>query len=81
MMNDKFLSTLSKKAEMYNMIISIEEDFILNFKEKLQIDDIPPKVIAEAKKVDDENDEFLAILRGLNIQSYNTCCCNCCYCL
>ena len=70
MMNDKFLSTLSKKAEMYNMIISIEEDFILNFKEKLQIDDIPQKVIAEAKKVDDENDEFLAILRGLNIQSY-----------
>ena len=32
MVNDKFLSTLSKKAEMYNMIISIEEDFILNFK-------------------------------------------------
>lgn len=70
MSKDKFLSTLSKKAEMYTMIISIEEDFILNFKQKLLIDDIPQNIVEKAKKVEDIQDEFLAILRGIDIQSY-----------
>lgn len=63
-------SALGKKSEMYTMIISIEEDFIANFREKLKIVDIPQSIIDSSKFVANEHDEFLAILRGLDIQSY-----------
>ncbi len=52
------------------MVNSIEEDFIENFKEKLIITDIPTSVVEKSKKVEEEKDVFLSILRGLDIQSY-----------
>lgn len=67
MFND---SMLSKKTEMYAMIISIEADFVSNFASKITLNDIPTHLIDRAKKVENETDPLLKILRGLDIQSY-----------
>ena len=69
-MNSNDLSVLAKKTEMYAMVISIEEDFISNFKEKLELSDIPQLIVDKSKKVNNEGNEFLSILRGLDIQSF-----------
>lgn len=69
-MNSNDLSVLAKKTEMYAMVISIEEDFISNFKEKLELSDIPQLIVDKSKKVNNEENEFLSILRGLDIQSF-----------
>lgn len=69
MKNDN-LSIMNKKAEMYTMIISIEEDFISCFREKLELADIPKVVVVSSAPVANEPDEFMSILRGLDIQSY-----------
>ncbi|MBQ8003160.1 MAG: hypothetical protein IJ297_06925, partial [Clostridia bacterium] len=63
-------SALHRKAEMYAMVMSIEEDFICYFNEKLTIQDIPDAVAQKAKKVKEEKSEFLSLLRGLDIQAY-----------
>lgn len=69
-MNNDNLSIMRKKSEMYTKIISIEEDFIFNFREKLVLADIPQKIIDNSKTIANEPDEFLAVLRGLDLQSY-----------
>ena len=63
-------SILSKKAEMYAMIISMEADFVSNFVSKITLDDVPTTLIERSKKVDNETDPLLKILRGLDIQAY-----------
>ena len=63
-------SILSKKTEMYAMIISMEADFVSNFAPKITLDDIPAKLIDRAKKVESETDPLLKVLRGLDIQAY-----------
>ena len=75
MKNDN-LSIMTKKSEMYTMIIAIEEDFISNFREKLELANIPQNIVASAKPVDNEADKFMAILRGLDIQAYIEICNN-----
>lgn len=64
------LSVMNKKAEMYTMIMSIEEDFICNFREKLEFADIPQVVVESSTPVANEPDSFMATLRGLDIQAY-----------
>ena len=64
------VEVLNKKSEMYAMVISIEEDFVSNFKEKLTLQDIPTDLVKKAKIVREESNEFVATLRGLDIQSY-----------
>lgn len=63
-------SILSKKTEMYAMIISMEADFVLNFAPKINLDDVPKHLIERSKKVDNETDPLLKVLRGLDIQAY-----------
>ncbi len=63
-------SILSKKAEMYAMLISMEADFVLNIAPRIQESDIPNAVLAKAKRVETESDPLLKILKGLDIQSY-----------
>lgn len=63
-------SILSKKAEMYAMIISMEADFVSNFVSKIALDDVPTHIIERSKKVDNETDPLLKVLRGLDIQAY-----------
>ena len=63
-------SILSKKSEMYAMVISIEADFITNFNTYLSIEDIPKHVQEKANLVIEEKDPFLSLLRGLDIQAY-----------
>ena len=63
-------SILSKKTEMYAMIISMEADFVSNFAAKIALDDVPMQLIERSKKVDTETDPLLKVLRGLDIQAY-----------
>lgn len=63
-------SILSRKSEMYAMVIAIENDFIDNFREKLQMKDLPQAVIDKSNIVGEGTDPFTSILRGLDIQSY-----------
>ena len=63
-------SILSKKTEMYAMIISMEADFVSNFAPKITLDDVPVHLIERAKKVENETDPLLKVLRGLDIQAY-----------
>lgn len=63
-------SILSKKTEMYAMIISIEADFVYNFGAKLELQDIPGELVARSNKVDSEINPLLKILKGLDIQVY-----------
>ena len=63
-------SILSKKTEMYAMIISMEADFVANFAPRITLDDVPALLIERSKKVDNENDLLLKVLRGLDIQAY-----------
>lgn len=63
-------SILSKKTEMYAMIISMEADFVSNFAPKISLQDVPQHLIDRAKKVDNETDPLLKVLRGLDIQAY-----------
>jgi len=52
-------SILSKKTEMYAMIISMEADFVSNFAAKIALDDVPMQLIERSKKVDTETDPLL----------------------
>lgn len=61
---------LRKKTEMYAMIIAIESDFICNFFEKLTLSDIPKHCIENATPVQGEANEFISLLRGMDIQAY-----------
>lgn len=63
-------SILSKKSEMYAMIIAIETDFICNFRDHLILADIPQKNIQHANPVSEESGSLLAVLRGMDIQDY-----------
>lgn len=63
-------SVLSKKSEMYAMVISIEADFISNFNNSLNITDIPEHIVKRSNNVSDESNPLLSILRGLDIQAY-----------
>lgn len=70
-MSDNFNeSILSRRSEMYAMVIAIEKDFIDNFREKLQMEDLPQKVIDKSNIVREGTDIFTSTLRGLDIQSY-----------
>jgi len=63
-------SILSKKSEMYAMILAIEADFICNFYDCLDISDIPQINIQNSNLVTEEPDPFLSVLRGMDIQAY-----------
>lgn len=63
-------SILSKKTEMYAMIISMEADFVANFAPKITLEDVPVQLIERAKKVENETNPLLKVLRGLDIQAY-----------
>lgn len=63
------LSIASRKSEMYEMIMALELDFITNFNNKLQFEDIPDTVIASANQTSDNN-RSLSILRGIDFQAY-----------
>jgi len=63
-------SVLSRKSEMYAMIISIEADFISNFSDRLALTDIPQEIINKSNRVKEEPDQLLSVLRGLDIQAY-----------
>ena len=43
-------SILSKKTEMYAMIISMEADFVANFAPRITLDDVPALLIERSKK-------------------------------
>lgn len=62
-------NTIDKKAEMYEMLMAIEMDFIDNFEAKLIVEDIPEIIIQHSAKVDGLN-ELYSILHGLDFQSY-----------
>lgn len=62
-------NVIDKKAEMYEMLIALEMDFIENFEEKLVIEDIPEIVIQHSARTDNSN-ELHSILHGLDFQSY-----------
>jgi GTPase SAR1 family protein len=63
------LSIASRKSEMYEMIMALEMDFINNFNDKLQLEDIPDAIIASANQSPDR-DRSLSILRGIDFQAY-----------
>jgi len=63
-------SILSKKTEMYAMIISMEADFVANFETKISLQDVPQNLIDRSKKVENETNPLLKVLRGLDIQAY-----------
>lgn len=63
-------SILSKKTEMYAMIISMEADFVSNLAPRIALSDVPVQLIERSKKVDNETDPLLKVLRGLDIQAY-----------
>lgn len=65
----EFISSLERKAMMYEMVLAIENDFIENFARKLSLADIPREIIEHSNK-SDSPDAFLAILQGIDIQSY-----------
>lgn len=72
----EFVSSLDRKAMMYEMILAIENDFIDNFQEKLSIEDIPQTVLEHSNKSNSSN-PYLAVLQGIDIQSYiEICNCN-----
>ncbi|MGI6716769.1 MAG: NB-ARC domain-containing protein [Eubacteriales bacterium] len=62
-------SIITKKSEMYEMIIALEADFIENFHNKLKLEDIPKSVI-QSSKLTNDRDPFLSVLRGLDFQAY-----------
>lgn len=64
-----FISSLDRKAMMYEMILAIENDFIDNFNNKLSVADIPQEVIKHSNK-STSLDSFLAILQGIDLQAY-----------
>lgn len=60
-----------KKQILYNLIISIEKDFIENLNEKLNIIDISEKVICSVKNVKDcDLNNLKSILTGCNLQLF-----------
>lgn len=63
-------SILSRKSEMYAMVIAIENDLINNFREKLQMEDLPQSVIEKSNQIKEGTDPLMSVLRGLDIQSY-----------
>lgn len=63
-------SILSKKAEMFAMITSIESDFISNIAKRLVLDNIPPSLIKHSTPVTNEPNPLLRVLRGLDIQAF-----------
>lgn len=65
----EFTSNLERKAMMYEMVLAIENDFIENFSYKLSLDDIPQEVIEHSNRSNSQ-DPFLAVLQGIDIQSY-----------
>lgn len=65
----EFISSLERKAMMYEMLLAIENDFIENFAKNLSLEDIPEEVIEHANK-SNSSDPFLAVLQGIDIQSY-----------
>lgn len=69
-------SILSKKTEMYAMIISIEADFVDNFATKLELCEIPQHLVVRANKVENEMNPLLKVLKGLDIQAYIEICNN-----
>lgn len=62
-------NAIDKKAEMYEMLMALEMDFIENFQEKLCVEDIPKKIVEHAARVESIN-ELYSILHGLDFQSY-----------
>ncbi len=68
-MENFLTSTLERKAAMYEMITAIEADFVNNFHNKLNNNDIPKKVI-ESSNTSNITDKYLSILQGLDFQSY-----------
>lgn len=68
-MMDSFRSNLERKAAMYEMLLALESDFINNFYYKLEMSDLPQKIIEESTP--SKNDDlFLSILQGLDFQAY-----------
>lgn len=63
------ISILERKAEMYEMIMALEQDFISNFYSKLSLNEISTKIIEKSNRTD-KCDEFLSVLEGLDIQAY-----------
>lgn len=62
-------SIISKKSEMYEMIMALETDFIENFHSRLDLSDIPLNV-ANSAKITNDRDHLLSILRGIDFQAY-----------
>ena len=65
----EFISSLDRKAMMYEMLLAIENDFIENFAFKLTIEDLPKEIIQHSNK-SNSSDPYLSILQGIDIQSY-----------
>ncbi len=69
------ISIIDRKAEMYEMIMALESDFITNFSMRLTINDIPEKVITHSNK-SDNIDGFVSMLQGIGFQAYIEICNN-----
>lgn len=65
----EFMSSIERKAMMYEMLLAIENDFIENFANKLSIYDIPQDVINHSNKTNVQ-DLLLSVLQGIDIQAY-----------
>ncbi|MDD3106538.1 MAG: NB-ARC domain-containing protein [Bacilli bacterium] len=59
-----------KKIQMYVMISSIENDFINTYSKKLSYSDIPMEVINLSPVENKSKDNYLEILRYLDLQAY-----------
>lgn len=68
-MSNIIQSTMERKAAMYEMILSLENDFIENFAKHLTIEDIPHKIL-EKSHTNNDNNELLSVLQGLDFQAY-----------
>lgn len=68
-MSNSIRSSIERKAAMYEMILAIENDFIFNFLEKLEMNDLPKEVIEKSNRSDEKN-ELQSILQGIDFQSY-----------